>query len=113
MTRAQVLIFAALVLAPLFGLLMRAVQRRLEGEAPRDLGPDAPSVSAPAQTPPATGAGAGPRDTRGSATGMVVATPAAAGGRAPSRPGSHREVRRGIVLMTILGPCRALELPGA
>jgi hypothetical protein len=111
MTRVQILLFAALVLTPLFSLLMRAVQRRLAGEAPRALGPEAPSVPAPARTlpAPATGAVAGPRDTlRGRATGMVV-TSAAAGGRAPSRLGSHREVRRGIVLLTVLGPCRALE----
>lgn len=117
MTRVQVLLFVALVLAPLVGLLMRAVQRRLEGEAPRDLGPEAPRVPAPARTPPvparATGAGAGPRHTpRGRATEMMVTSPAASG-RAPSRLASHREVRRGIVLMTVLGPCRALEPPGA
>jgi len=94
---------------------MRAVKRRLEGEARRDLGPEAPSVPAPVRMPtaPATGAGARPRDTsRGRATGMVV-TSAAAGGRALQRLGSAREVRRGIVLMTVLGPCRALEPPGA
>jgi hypothetical protein len=111
MTRAQGLLFAALVLAPLFSLLMRAVKRRLEGEAPRDRGPDAASVAAPARTPPPA-AGAGPRDTPRGAAGMVVAS-AAAGGRAPSRLGSHREVRRAVVLMTVLGPCRALEPPGA
>lgn len=31
--------------------------------------------------------------------------------RAHAGVGSLREVRRGIVLMTILGPCRALESP--
>jgi hypothetical protein len=31
MTRAQVLLFAALVLAPLFSLLMRAAKRRFGG----------------------------------------------------------------------------------
>jgi anti-sigma factor RsiW len=111
MTRVQILLFAVLVLGPLFSLLMRGVQRRLAGEAPRALGTEAPSVPAPLRTlpVPATVAVAGPRDTlRGSATGRVV-TSAAAGGRVPSSLGSHREVRRGIVLMTVLGPCRALE----
>jgi hypothetical protein len=115
MTRVQVLLLAALVLGPLFSLLMRAVKRRLDGEAPRNLGSEAPSGPAFARRPPAplTEAGAGPGDTpHGRATGMVVASPAA-GGRTPARLGSHRDVRRGIVLMTILGPCRALESPGA
>jgi hypothetical protein len=31
--------------------------------------------------------------------------------RVPRRFGSRRDIRRGIVLMTILGPCRALEPP--
>jgi hypothetical protein len=115
MTRVQMFLFAALVLAPLFSLLMRAVQRRLDDQVPRAPGPEAPSLPAPVRTlpAPATGAVAGPCDTpRGRATGMVV-TSAAPGGRAPSRLGSHREVRRGIVLITVLGPCRALEPPGA
>jgi hypothetical protein len=113
MTRVQVLLFAAIVLTPLFSLLMRAVKRRLEGKAPRDLGPEAPSVPTPVRLPiPPARAAARPRDTsRNRATGMVATS--AAGGRALSRLGSEREVRRGIVLMTVLGPCRALEPPGA
>ena len=115
MTRVQVLLFAALVLAPLFSVLVRAVKRRLEGKAPRELGPEAPGVPAPARTPPAlaTRAGAGPRDTPRRRATETVVTSATASGRASSRLGSHQEVRRGIVLMTILGPCRALEPPGA
>jgi hypothetical protein len=31
--------------------------------------------------------------------------------RVPVRPGGLRDIRRGIVLMTLLGPCRALEPP--
>jgi hypothetical protein len=120
MTRIQVLLLAAFVLAPLFSLLMRAVKRRLEGEAPRGLGPEAPSIPVRAGTSPAPTAGSGavPRATsRGRAGGMVasgmVATSAAAGGQVPFSLGRHGEVRRGIVLMTVLGTCRALEAPGA
>jgi hypothetical protein len=115
MTRLQILFLVALVLAPLVSLLMRAVKGRLEGEAAREPGPEAPSGPAFVRTPaaPLTEAGAGPGDTpHGRATEMVVASPAA-GVRMPTRRGSHRDVRRGIVLMTILGPCRALESPGA
>lgn len=115
MTRVQILFMVALVLAPLLSLLMRAVKRRLEGGARRDGWSEAPSVPASPRTPPvpAIGAGARPRGTpAGRATG-VAATSVAAGGRAPSGLGTHREVRRGIVLMTVLGTCRALEPPGA
>jgi len=115
MTRLQVLLFAALVLAPLLSLVMRVVKRRLAGEAPRAAGPQAPSVPIP--SPPlrvsVPRAGAGPGETpRGRATGTVVASGTTAG-RAPSRLGSQWEVRRGIVVMTVLGPCRALEPSGA
>ena len=30
----------------------------------------------------------------------------------PMRFGSRQDIRRGIILMTILGPCRALDPPG-
>jgi hypothetical protein len=115
MTRIQVLLFAVFVLAPVFGVLMRAVGRRLKGEAPRDLGPAAPSIPVRLRTQPPTTTGARPGP-RGRARGIVasgmVVTSVAAGSRPPSRLGSRREVRRGIVLMTVLGPCRALEVPG-
>jgi hypothetical protein len=115
MTRVQLLLFAVLVLAPLFSFLMRAIKRRLDAEAARDVAREAPSVPVPARSlaVPPIEAGHRPRDTpRRLATGMVV-TSAAAGGRAPVLLESHAGVRRGIVLMTVLGPCRALEPPGA
>lgn len=115
MTLEQVLLFAALALAPLFGALVRTVRRRLEGETPGDLEPEAPSVPPRVRTPPApaTGTAAGSRESPPAAVrGMVVAF-AAADRPAPLRLSSHREVRQGIVLMTILSPCRALEPPDA
>jgi len=41
----------------------------------------------------------------------TVVPPVATRRRASSPLGSLQEVRRGIVLMTLLGPCRALESP--
>jgi hypothetical protein len=111
MTRTQVLLVAALVLGPLFSLLMRAVMRRLESGRSRDLEPGPPSLVAPGPSPraPAPAPVLHARDTpRGGELESVAETRAM-----PGRLGSHRDVRRGLVLMAILGPCRALEPPGA
>jgi hypothetical protein len=115
MTRVQLLLLAVLVLAPLFNFLMRAIKRRLDAQAARDVGREVPRVPVPARSlaAPPIEAGHRPRDTpRRLATRMVV-TSAGAGGRAPVLLERHRDMRRGIVLMTLLGPCRALEPPGA
>jgi hypothetical protein len=115
MTRTQALLIAAFVLAPLFSVLVRAIRRRLEGQGRRPVEPEAPSVVPRVTTPPplalarAPGSRATPRVT---ALG-VAAAPAVPDGRTPSRLTGQRQVRRGVVLMTILGPCRALEPPGA
>jgi hypothetical protein len=112
MTRTQILIVAALVLAPLFSVLMRAVRRHLEGDRPRDLEPGARNAPAPMRPPPAAPVPAPvlhARDTpRGRMAGTAAETKVMGG-----RLGSHGDVRRGLVLMAILGPCRALDPPGA
>jgi hypothetical protein len=109
MTRAQILLLAALVLAPLFSLLWRAVMRRLEGDRSRDLESGAQSRPALVLSPPAPAAAPAvhTRATpRSSGTGIGVETRAV-----PGHWGSHGEMRRGLVLMAILGPCRALDPP--
>jgi hypothetical protein len=78
----------------------------LQREAARDVEPKEPPVLPRGDTrlPPRVMASRG------------LPSPALAPRRAPhqratSRLGRLREVRRGIVLMTILGPCRSLEPP--
>jgi hypothetical protein len=44
-------------------------------------------------------------------TGCIEATILAAAGAALRLPERHRDVHRGSFLITILGPCRALEPP--
>jgi hypothetical protein len=111
MTRSQALLVAALVLAPLFTVLMRAVMRYLEGDRPRGPEPRARSVPAPVVLPPAP-APALAFPTRATLRGSVAGTGAET--RAlPRRWGIHEEARRGLVLMAILGPCHALDPPDA
>jgi hypothetical protein len=111
MTRTQVLLVAALVLAPLFSVLIRGVMRYLEANRPGGLEPRARSAPAPGPSPqaPLPAPVLHARDTpRGGELESVAETRVI-----PGRLGSHRDVRRGLVLMAILGPCRALEPPGA
>jgi hypothetical protein len=111
MTRTQVLLVAALVLAPLFSVLMRTVMRYLEADRPGSLEPRARSVPSPGSSPPAPVA-APVLHARDTPRGRVIETVAETRAM-PGRLGGHRDVRRGLVLMAILGPCRALESPGA
>ena len=112
MTRAQLLILVMVAFVLLINLITRVLRRRRESEAPRRMDPEAPQVPprGPRPPPPVVE----PRRAREgphSAPLPVAAPPSAARRRARSPLGSLRVVRRGIVLMTILGPCRALEPP--
>jgi len=108
MTREQLFILVVLVFVLLINFAVRMLKRRVSGEAPRTRESEVSEIPRPARRPP-----------------PVVAPrrfPAAPGAdplslavlRVAPRPplGGLRVVRRGIVLMTILGPCRALEPPG-
>jgi hypothetical protein len=88
----------------LLNVVLPAWLRRRQREVPQDVEyPGPPSVlHAPRlQTPPAIT----PRRTPSPA----VPPPVAIRQRVPMRLGSRQDVRRGMVLMMILGPCRALE----
>jgi hypothetical protein len=86
--------------------LLPARLKRQQRDVGRDVEPTVPPGVArerPRQPPPGVPRGAPPLP----AVGPLVATRQ----RAPVRLDSRRAVRRGMVLMTILGPCRALEPP--
>ena len=104
MTRQQLLILLGAVLVLLINLVTHALRRWGAGKAPqvppRGHRPP-PAVVEPrrAQEEPST---APPR---------LAVSPDRPRQRSRGRLESRRAVRRGIVLMTILGPCRALEPP--
>jgi hypothetical protein len=112
MTRAQLFLLVMVALVLLVNLLARGLRRWGTGDAPRGMEPDTPQIPPRGRRPPPPVAE--PRRAREgphSAPLPRAVPPAAARRRARSRLGSPRAVRRGIVLMTILGPCRALEPP--
>jgi hypothetical protein len=111
MTREQLLLLAGMALVLLINFIRRMRQRRAGGEAPRRRESDVSERPQPARrTPPVVAPRRLPaaRDT----TPLPLATPRMAPrSRARAPLGGLRAVRHGIVLMTILGPCRALEPP--
>jgi hypothetical protein len=113
MTRDQLFILVMLAFVLLINLVVRLLRRRREREAPRGIEPETPRSPPGARRLPfpvvePQRARAGPQ---GAPLPLAV-PPYAAARRARSSVRSLQEVRRGIVLMTILGPCRALEPPG-
>jgi hypothetical protein len=112
MTRAQLFILVMVALVLLINLLARVLRRWVKGDTPRGIEPEAPQIPPRGHRPPPPVVE--PRRAREgpySAPLPRAVPPAAARQRAHSRLGSPRAVRRGIVLMTVLGPCRALEPP--
>jgi hypothetical protein len=111
MTRTQLLLLAGMALVLLLNFIRRVRLRRVEGDAPPRPASDVSERPRPAHRPPPIMA---PRQLP--ATPDTTPLPRAVPPMLP-RPrrraalGGLRAVRRGIMLMTILGPCRALEPP--
>jgi hypothetical protein len=103
----QVLVLLALILLPLINLLLQRMQRRFE-QRPREEPPRQPAPRTFTKAPP-----------------MEVIARSSERARAPdkleslARPTrqlrkkrfftSRRDLRRAIILMTVLGPCRAVD----
>ena len=109
----QLLLIALLVLATLAQLLYRRVMQGPRDEvagperaAARDRipGPSAEPAPIPRRPP-------GPRTDRARGPRPTLAAPVEPRPILRARLGTLQDVRRGIVLMTVLGPCRALEPP--
>jgi hypothetical protein len=95
----------------LLNVLQAWVQRQ-QREAARDAAREG-GLPVPPVTPQPRPRQPVPQAQRPSRPEPVIAPMAVTGQRAPRRLGSRRDIRHGIVLMTILRPCRALEPPNA
>ena len=103
----QILVLLAFILFPLINRLLQRMQRRFESQAPQQ---------PPPQPAPRTFAKPPPMEVIASA--REPAPPAKLSGNLPSRRKqfikrslfrSRGDLRRAIILMTVLGPCRANE----
>jgi hypothetical protein len=113
LTPEQLLLLAIFLLVPLLNLTARWLRRRLARHAPPSREAEAVAEQAGAPPPPRSrrgtaGPGPPPEQPR---RRPPPAPPAPGPRRRPGALGGPRGLRRAIVMMTILGPCRALEPP--
>jgi hypothetical protein len=136
----QLLFLALFVLVPLINLLLRWLRARAAERLPGDrtdqqwpepviAGPEIPGGEVPERrAPPRDHPPRLPAEARPVATpteplpaarsgvptlaSSAAPVPAQSARRPRVRPANRREIRRAIVLMTALGPCRALEPRG-
>lgn len=115
MTRTQLLFLLLIAFVLLLNFVTRALRRRVVRAAPRSSESKVSEIPRGAQRPPPATtprrSSEAPRAPR-TAPLPVAVRPARPQPRARAPLGGLRAVRRGVVLMTILGPCRALEPPG-
>lgn len=103
MMRAQLLLLTFGLFVWLLTVFLSAWRKRRQRAAPRGIGPPVPLIlPRPVPLPPPRGAAS-----RGMSVPARRRAPPSASAR--RRTGSRRDVRRGMVLMTILGPCTALS----
>jgi hypothetical protein len=103
----QLLVVIAFILFPLLNWLLQRIQRRFETQSPREEPPRQPAPRTFAKLPPQEVIA--PTRERMPALELVE-TPRP---RTPRRHktffGNRRDLRRAIVLMAVLGPCRAVD----
>ena len=108
----QILLLIVFILVPLIKFVMQRVRKPVESETPADepvLGTPRRAQATPESPPPTPHAS---RNEVHASQAPTVAT-LLSRGRFSKRSllGNTRDVRRGIILMTILGPCRAFDPP--
>lgn len=108
----QIVLLIAFILLPLLNFVMQRIKRRLKSQAPQE--EPVAQIRRPAQATPA------PPPTPRASRNRVHESQAPTISTPLSRShftkrallGTSRDVRRGIILMTILGPCRTFDPPG-
>ena len=111
MTREQLFILLVLAFVLLINFAVRVLRKRVADEAPRAREPEAPQISPRARRPPPVVAPRRPHEGPVAAPSPRAVPPVTRRRQTGAPVGDLRTVRRGIVLMTILRPCRALEPP--
>lgn len=111
----QIILLLAFILVPLINFIIQRVRRRLEHEIREE--ESVPQIRRQAKAIPTPALPPAPRasldQARGS-QGPTVSTRTATTSHITKRSllGAQRDVQRGIIIMTVLGPCRAFDPPG-
>jgi hypothetical protein len=107
-----IFILILFILLPLLNLLFQRAKRRSEGKHPEDVSGPKVAQRAQAIPPQPPEPRISPRDRLHGLQAPTVSTPL------PRRRsvkrltlGNRREIRRGIILMAVLGPCRTFDPP--
>ena len=108
MTVEQLLLLLFLLLVPLFQFIVPVLRKRMEELVRQASESEAGPISSEVSTASAPHVEIREKTRR---TPLPTVAPPTARRRARSPVRSLRSVRRGIVLMTILGPCRAFDSP--
>jgi hypothetical protein len=105
----QILLLLLFILAPLLNFLLQRARKRRHHPIPQEKSVEQMFHQAQTTLPRPTPRAAGDRVHRSPAR---TGTPPASN-RLTKRPllGTTRDVRRAIVIMTLLGPCRAFDPP--
>jgi hypothetical protein len=107
---AQLLLLIAFILLPLLNLLFRRMQRRVENQTPREeRGSQIPRRTRTIPPSPEVTPSAPERIRRAELPEALSVRKRRSIRRSLFR--TRRDLRRGIILMTILGPCRAVASP--
>lgn len=108
----QIVLLIAFILLPLLNFVMQRIKRRLKSQTPEkepvaQIRRQAQATPAPLPTPRAS------RNRVHGSQAPTISTPLSRSHFTKrALLGTSRDVRRGIILMTILGPCRAFDPPG-
>lgn len=111
----QIVLLLAFILVPLINFAIQRVRRRLEHEIPAEESmPQVRRRANAVSTPPLPPAPRASLDQVRGSQGTTVSTRPATTSHIAKRSllGAQRDVQRGIIIMTVLGPCRAFDPPG-
>ena len=111
MSFEQILLLLAFILLPLLNLLFQRIKRRVESETPAE--EPVTRVPRPPRAVPARPSSSRPAGDRGRRleSPALAVPPRRLRFNKRSLFRTPRDLRRGIILMTLLGPCRALDPP--
>ncbi len=107
---APILILLIFIAIPLLNYVLERMRRRMEQAKPKQPTPDM-GMRRPAAPPSRGPASAGPREPSPQASSIVPVTSSRRRWSRQMLFRTKRDMRRTIVAMTILGPCRANDPP--
>ena len=108
----QIVLLLILILAPLINLVLQRARKRSKEQSREESVPEIHREVRVNPRRPPTAAALRTR-TEGSPVTVISAPRSKTRSTKKSLLGTRRELRRGIIMLTVLGPCRACDPPNA